>query len=200
VSVTGAAFFTHIDDRQVYTLDIINSAQTISNPVPRARIHGVELDVAAQPLDALELGASFGVTKSRVQRYDAGVFAGLPVAGDFTGNRLPQTPEYSYSAYAQYRLPLSRGFSLTPRAEVQGCGGDFYWELDNVNRRKPQTFVNLRLTAQHSAWTLAAFLENALDEQHVLEYLPQQWSGIAAGDVAAAGRGRHWGVEARYRF
>lgn len=144
MSITGAAFFTHIDDRQVYTLDVINSAQTISNPVPSARVHGVELDVAAQPMDGFELGAALGMTQSRIQRYDSTVFAGLPVAGDFTGNRL--------------------------------------------------------LMAEHAAWTFTAYLENALDEQYVLEFLPQQWSGVSAGDIAAAGRGRHWGFQARYRF
>ncbi|MEP7245108.1 MAG: Plug domain-containing protein [Gammaproteobacteria bacterium] len=51
-----------------------------------------------------------------------------------------------------------------------------------------------------AAWSVSAFLENALDEQYVLEFLPRQWSGVSAGDVAAAGRGRHWGVEGRYRF
>ena len=121
MSLTGAAFFTHIDDRQVYTLDVINSAQTISNPVPRARVHGVELDVAAQPMDAFELGAALGMTQSRIQRYDSTVFAGLPVAGDFTGNELPQIPEYSYSAYAQYRVPLAprlRRSRLAPRCRA----------------------------------------------------------------------------------
>lgn len=200
LSVTGAAFFTRIRDRQVYTLDVINSAQTISNPVPLARVHGLELDVTTRPLDGLDVGVAFGLTKSRIERYDATVFAGLPVAGDFTGNELPQTPELSYSAYTQYRVPLARGFVLTPRAEVQGCGGDFFWEIDNARRRASQTFVNLRLTAEHSAWTFAAYLENALNEHYVLEFLPQQWSGVAAGDIAAAGRGRHWGLEARYRY
>jgi iron complex outermembrane receptor protein len=200
LAVTSAAFFTRIHDRQVYTLDVINSAQTISNPVPLARVHGFELDVAMRPVEALDLGMSLGVTKSRIEQYDPTVFAGLPVAGDFTGNQLPQTPELSYSAYTQYRLPLSRGFVLTPRAEVQGFGGDFFWEIDNARRRASQTFVNLRLTAEHAAWTVAAFLENALDEHYVLEYLPQEWSGVAAGDIAAAGRGRHWGIEARYRY
>ena len=158
--------------------------------------------VYARPVAALELGAALGFTKSRIERYDPSVFAGLPVAGDFTGNELPQTPQYSYSAYTQYRVAFRGGLALTPRLELQGCGGDYFWEIeiDNANKRAPQTFVNVRLTAERAAWSLSAFLENALDEQYVVEFLPAQWSGVAAGDVAAAGRGRHWGIEARYRF
>jgi iron complex outermembrane receptor protein len=200
VNFTTAAFYTHIDDRQVYTLDIINSAQTLSNPVPKSEAHGLEFDLAARPVPALELGASLGLMRSKILRYDPTVFAGLPVAGDFTGNQLPLTPEISYSLYTQYRVSLQSGVSLTPRLELQGCGGDYFWEIDNANRRRPQNFVNLRLTAQRSAWSVSTFLENALDEQYVIEFLPAQWSGVAVGDLSAAGRGRHWGVEARYQF
>jgi iron complex outermembrane receptor protein len=199
-NVTAAAFYTRIRDRQVYTLDIINSAQTLSNPIPRARVHGFEMDVTALPLPRLETGASLGLTRSRIQSYDTSVFAGLPVAGDFTGNKLPQTPEYSYAMYAQYQVPLRSGLSLTPRIEWQGSGGDFFWEIDNRNERAPLDFVNLRLTAQRAAWRVTAFVENALDEQYVLELLPQQWSGVATGDIAKAGRGRHWGLQASYSY
>jgi iron complex outermembrane receptor protein len=199
-NLMAAAFYTRIRDRQVYTLDIINSAQTLSNPIPRARVHGFEMDVTALLLPGLETGASLGLTRSRIQSYDTSVFAGLPVAGDFTGNRLPQTPEYSFAAYTQYRMPMRNGVSLTPRLEWQGRGGNFYWEIDNANQRAPLDFVNLRLTAQRAAWSITAFLENALDEQYVLELLPQRWSGVASGDIAKAGRGRHWGLQASYSY
>jgi iron complex outermembrane receptor protein len=199
-TVTAAAFYTRIRDRQVYTLDVLNSAQTLSNPIPRAHITGAELDVTAVPLEALEIGAALGVTRTRIDRYDTSVFAGLPVAGDFTGNRLPQTPEQSYALYSQYRVNLRGGAALLPRIEWQGCGGDFFWELDNRNRRARQNFVNLRVTAERARWTVAALLENALDERYVLELLPQQWSGVATGDVAKAGRGRHWGVQVSYSY
>lgn len=199
-NITAAAFYTRIRDRQVYTLDIVNSAQTLSNPVPRAHVYGLELDVAALPVAMLEAGTSLGLQRSRIDRYDPSVFAGLPVAGDFTGNELPQTPEYSYAMYAQYRVNMRRGVALTPRAEWQGYAGDFFWEVDNRARRASQSFVNLRLSGQRAGWNVTAFLENAFNQGYVLEVLPQEWSGIATGDVAKAGRGRHWGVQASYTY
>jgi iron complex outermembrane receptor protein len=168
--------------------------------VPKAEAHGLELDLAARPVLALELGASLGLMRSKILRYDSTVFAGLPVAGDFTGNQLPLTPEISYSLYTQYRVGLQRGVLLTPRLELQGSGGDYFWEIDNANRRRAQSFVNLRLTAQRNAWSVSTFLENALNEQYVIEFLPAQWSGVAVGNLSAAGRGRRWGMEARYQF
>jgi iron complex outermembrane receptor protein len=199
-TLTAAAFYTRIRDRQVYTLDIINSAQTLSNPIPRAHASGFEVDVAALPLPRLEVGASIGFERTRIDRYDTSVFAGLPVAGDFAGNDLPQSPEFSYSMHTQYRVPLPRGISLIPRLELLGSGGDFFWEVDNRARRASQEFVNVRLTAQRAAWRVTAFLENALNERYVLEVLPREWSGIVTGDIAKAGRGRHWGLHASYSY
>jgi iron complex outermembrane receptor protein len=200
VHLTAAAFHTRIDDRQVYTLDVQNSAQTLSNPIPRSRVRGAEIEVVTRPIPALELSAALGVARSRIERYEPGVFAGLPVAGDFTGNSLPQTPERSWSVQTQYRVGLPHGVALIPRVEWFGQGGDFFWEIDNLDRRRPQDFLNLRLIVERAAWTISAYVENATDERYVLEYLPSQWSGIPTGDIAAAGRGRHSGIEASYRF
>ena len=60
--------------------------------------------------------------------------------------------------------------------------------------------MNLRLTAHRTAWNVTAFLENAFDEHYVLELLPQQWSGVATGDIAKAARGRCWGLQASYTY
>ena len=200
ITVTAALFHTGIRDRQVYTLDVLSSAQTLSNPIPRASVRGAEIELNARPVGALEINAALGLTRSRIDRYDTSVFAGLPVAGDFTGNVLPQTPERSWSIQSTYRFALGHGTALSPCVEWLGQAGDFFWEIDNANRRRSQSFLNLRLMLERPAWTVSAYLENATNEQYVLEYLPSHWSGIPTGDISAAGRGRHGGIEASYRF
>jgi len=200
VNLTAALFRTRVEDRQVYTLDVLTSAQTLSNPIPRATVRGAELEMSARPIPALEVSASIGLIRSRIDRYDASVFAGLPVAGDFTGNALPQTPERTWYLQSQYRLAFRNGMTLIPRAEWYGQGGDYFWEIDNANRRRAQDFLNLRLILERAAWTVSAYVENATNTRYVLEYLPSHWSGVAAGDISAAARGRHGGVEASYRF
>jgi iron complex outermembrane recepter protein len=200
VNLTAAVFRTRVEDRQVYTLDVLSSAQTLSNPIPRATVRGAEIELSARPIPALEVGAAIGLLKSRINRYDSSVFAGLPVAGDFTGNSLPQTPERTWSLQSQYRLVFRNGMALIPRVEWYGQGGDYFWEVDNANRRRAQDFLNVRLILERAAWTVSAYLENATNTQYVLEYLPSHWSGVAAGDISAAGRARHGGIEASYRF
>jgi iron complex outermembrane receptor protein len=200
VNLTAALFHTRIDDRQVYTLDVLTSAQTLSNPIPRSSVRGAELELTTRPLPALEIGAAVGYTRSRIERYDPSVFAGLPVAGDFTGNSLPQTPEFSWALQSQYRMSLHRGIALIPRVEWVGQAGDYFWDIDNADRRRGQSLLNLRLIIERAAWTVSAYLENATNERYVLEFLPSRWSGVPAGDIAAAARGRHGGIEATWRY
>lgn len=200
VSLSAAAFYTDITDRQVYTLDVINSAQTLSNPIPKSAVYGLEAELLARPLPDLDLAASIGLTDSEIKEYDPSVFAGLPVAGDFRGNKLPQIAEVSYAFSAQYTFRLGGDTRLIPRIELNGSAGDYYWEIDNRDRRGPVHLVNARLTLRRGAFSVTGFVENAFDEDYVIEFIPVEWSGAFAGDISAAAPGRRWGVQARLHF
>jgi iron complex outermembrane recepter protein len=200
VNLSAAAYYTRVTDRQVYVLDITDSAQTIANPVPRAEIYGVEFDLLARPVPQLDLSLSGGLANSKVLSYNAKVFAGLPVQGDFTGNKLPQTPGYSYAASAQYRFTLPSSLTLVPRLEFNGSGGDYYWELDNKNKRRAIDLVNVRLSLNSGPFSLTGYAENLFDAKYVLEFVPAAWSGSVSGDVSAAAPGRRVGVALRYDF
>ena len=199
VTLNGAAFYTRITDRQVYILDILNSAQTLTNPIPKSEVYGVELELTARPMANLDLDASVGATRSKILSYDTSVFAGLPAAGDFTGNRLPQVAPLSYAFSGQYLIPLADRVSLTPRVEVNGSSGAYYWEIDNLDRRPARTLVNARLTFAYRNLSLTAFAENLFKERYTVEFIPKEWSG-GASDFSAAAPGRRVGILARYKF
>lgn len=199
VNLSGAVFYTTVSDRQVYILDIITSAQTIVNPIPRAEIYGLEAEVIARPVPGLDISASIGLTDSKILRYDTSVFEGLPAAGDFTGNKLPQVAAVSYAFAAQYEIGMTDDLALTPRLEVNGTGGSYYWEIDNLDRRGSRTLVNARLALAYKGLTVTAFAENLFDEGYVLEFIPLEWSGGAA-DYSAAAPGRRIGIRARLNF
>jgi len=199
VTLNGAIFYTRIKDRQVYVLDLINSAQTLVNPIPKAEVYGAELELSARPMPGLDLAASVGVTGSKILSYDTSVFAGLPSAGDFKGNKLPQVAGVSYALSAQYRVEMAGNVALIPRLELNGSGGSYYWEIDNLAKRSSTNLVNARLTVEAGKIAVTAFAENLLKERYVLEYVPAQWSG-AAGDFSAAAPGRRIGIRARLDF
>lgn len=204
VSLSGAAFYTRYKDRQVYILDLTTSSEIISNPVPKARAFGVEAELNARPIPGLAITASAGFTDTKILRYDTSVLAGLQanprVAGvDFTGKKLPNVAALSYAFSAQYEIPLTGADSLTPRIEVNGSGGGYYWELNNRVRREDLNLVNVRLAYRHGPLTLTGFAENLLKKRYVGEIIQGEWAG-APGDYSAAAPGRRWGVQGRFSF
>lgn len=200
VSFDAAAFYTQVEDRQVYTLDLATAAQVIANPVERAEIRGLEFNLSARPLDALELSLGAGYMDTEITRYDASVYEGLPSGGDFTGNQLPLTPQFSYSAAAQYRFDPTAGLRLTTRLEANGSAGDYYWEVDNRDKRDAQMLVSARIVAEIGAVTVTGSVENLLDEGYVLEYVSQRFSGSPFGNFSLAAPGRRYIVFLKYSF
>jgi iron complex outermembrane receptor protein len=199
LTLNGAGFYTRIKDRQVYIYDNLTGAQTITNPIPRSRILGVEADLTARPAPGLDLSLSGGLLDTKITRYDTTLFAGLPAAGDFTGNDLPQTPNWSYAAAIQYRFALTDGLRLTPRAEVTGKGR-FYWEVDNRDRQPAVSLVNLRLTAEVSRLKLTGFVENLFDKVYIVDVVAQRFSGAPLGNYNLKSFGRRYGAKARVDF
>ncbi|MDA5194540.1 TonB-dependent receptor [Govanella unica] len=200
VSMSGAAFYTRIKDRQVYILDINNSTQILTNPIPSSEVYGLEFDITARPVPDLDVSAAIGLTDSKIRTYDTSVFAGQLSAGNFTGNKLPQVAAISYAFSAQYRIAVNDDTMVIPRFELNGSGGAYYWEIDNLNRRHSVMLGNARLTLEHKGLAVTGYVENMFNEHYVLEYVPARWSGSGSGDVSAAARGRHYGIQARFQF
>lgn len=198
--MNAAVFYTRINDRQVYNLDLITAAQTIANPIPKSEILGIEADITARPFKGFELRGAVGLLDSKIKRYDPSVYVGLPIQGDFTGNKLQQTPHYSYAFAAQYSLDASDDLRLIARGEVTGDGGDYYWEIDNQDRRENITLVNARLTAEYRNLTLSGYATNLLKKDYNLEYISQAFSGAPLGNYALPAPGRRFGVEAGFTF
>jgi iron complex outermembrane receptor protein len=195
----AAAFFTQIDNRQVYSFDQISASQTISNPIPDSEIKGVEFELTARPTTGLEFEASLGLQDSKINKYNPGVFAGTGAAGDFTGRKLPQVPTYTYSVAVQYSVPVLQDVMLRARAEFNGSS-DFYWEVDNLDKRDALNLVNLRLTAEYKNFTAGLFVENLMNERYVLDYNAQRFSGAPLGNYSLPATGLRSGVRLGVRF
>jgi outer membrane receptor protein involved in Fe transport len=104
---------------------------------------------------------------------------GIPT--DITGNRLPNTPEWTVSVGAQYTFDLGGGWSMTPRA-------DFYYQADSFARifNGPNDTLDsysiwnatLRIE-QEEGWYANLFVKNIADEDVITDiYLTDQSSGL----------------------
>lgn len=201
LAVNVAAFYTDISNRQVYGLDLsAGPNQFIANPIPEAHVIGAEVELIARPMENLDLAAGFGFLDSEIDTYDQSVFAGTAAFGDFEGNELNQMPTWSFNFSGQYTHPLTDEFDLVARVDVSGSGGDYYWEIDNQDKRSSQVFTDLRLSVKSDNMRLTFFVENLFDEGYVIEFVPVEWSGAVPGDIGAPGRPRQFGVSLRYDF
>lgn len=199
--INGAVFYVPIDNRQVYGLDLTQgAAQFIANPIPKSHILGAEIQWTTQPLPGLDL--SFGATllDTEIDRYDSSIFAGTAANGDYKGNQLNQVPSYSVNAAVQYSVDLGVS-KLIPRVELSGSGGDFFWEIDNEDRREAVWLTNARITWQTDRFEVTAFASNLFNQEYDIEFVPPAFSGIVTGRaVGARGKPRQIGVSTKVRF
>jgi iron complex outermembrane receptor protein len=195
-----AAYYTEDDNTQIYIFDQLSASETITNPVTRAHIAGTQLDVTAVPLSGWQIQATGGYQGTRIDSYDTSVFAGLPAAGNFTGNKLPQVPDYTYSLNTQYTMPVGDEVSLTGRTEFNGSGGDYYWNVDDKLARAAVNNINLRLSLDYDSYSATIFAENVTDKKNILEYEQQSFTGAPLGNYNLKSPGRVLGITLKERF
>ncbi len=109
VQVNGAAFYTDYKNLQVNTLAGI---APITQNAAAATIKGFELEVEVAPIEGLLIEASTGYLDAGYNQLDTSATnAGLTL-----GDKLVDTPKWSYSVSASYDVPFQWG-SLTPRVD-----------------------------------------------------------------------------------
>ena len=90
-----------------------------------AVLYGAELEIEAEPLDGLRLTSRFGWLEGEFVDYTERIFydpgmgssVPIPIPRDvvYTGNRLPNTPQFTWSGSVAYAFEFGRYGSLTPR-------------------------------------------------------------------------------------
>jgi iron complex outermembrane receptor protein len=183
------------DPQQGLLINLINAGS--------GEVYGAELEIAARPTAALDLGFTAGYTNSEISDVDPRDAASTGVSN---GNTLKKSPEFNFSASAQYTVPLPRG-SLKLRADYSWVDEQFH---DAANSRAfdaartPITLedsyglLNARvayLTAGE-ALEIAAYGNNLSDEVYFNSLF---LTGGGNGNAYPA-RGRDYGLSLRYRF
>ena len=105
--------------------------------------------------------------------------AGIPV--NLKGNKLPQAPNYKFSAGVQYTINFGDGMSLVPRVDL-AYTGDSYGSIFNgsVNKIKGYAQVNaqMQLNGTDDKWYVKGFIQNLFNSSSVTGlYITDQSSG-----------------------
>ncbi len=191
-----AAFYYDYQDLQVYTLVVspdppFLTVQQFTN-ASNAAIYGAEAELSASPAEGLDLSLSASYLHAEYEDFQS-------QGDDYSGNTLPNAPEFSLTASAQYEWPAFGG-SARAQADVSYRSKVFY-DTRNVERLSDpeRTFVNGRLgwTTSEEHLELGIFGRNLTDETNISDIIPIEGLGF---DLFSMGQPQSFGVYARFNY
>jgi iron complex outermembrane receptor protein len=144
-----AAFYNDYRDIQltVQTADPVTNAnvRTTQN-AGRSKIMGFEVELGAVPVDGLALNAGVGYVDAKFDELSPQA----TMVGFMLGDRLPQVPDWSVNAGAQYAFGVGIG-ELTLRADVTYKGDHFLTAADPTSFQEGYALYAARVAFVPSA-------------------------------------------------
>jgi len=156
VNLSANMFFNNFDGYQA-----LSSSRTIVN-MDDAQTYGLELEMSAMITDDFQVNAGLGLLKTEIK--DAG-----DDYAEATGNELNSAPEITANVSGKYWLTEAFNVGISVNY-VDEYFGDFA----NTEERKAGGYVLTRLNVNYETenWLIAAFVNNALDEQELVSNEP----------------------------
>ena len=179
-------FHNPVEDYQVPSTD---PATGLFGFVDNARvtINGIEAELRATPIDGLDLTAGLGYLDATYTDYED------PSLGNFDGNTLPYSPDYTFNVAAQYRSPNG----IFGRLELLGFGTTFFND-DNSLKQEPYVLVNGRLGYEFDANQGVYLFAN-----NIFDYRPFTTQAFFFGGAllpSTYGAPATYGIQYRARF
>ena len=193
----------------------INSLLGLRAPTSFGNNSGLAATGAFGICDILRAGAAGNIgagiatlTTAQATAIQAGLnsFGGITISNgvpvNIKGNKLPQAPNYKFSAGAQYTVEMDNGMTVVPRADLTYTG-DSYGNIFNgrVNKIEGYTQANaqIQLNGQDDKWFMRAYIQNIFDSTPITGlYLTDQSSGNYTNIFTL--EPRRYGVAAGFKF
>jgi iron complex outermembrane recepter protein len=165
--LNAAAFWSDYKNIQLVVYD---SGAPLSKNAGTARIKGFELEATALPLDSLELGFAAGYTDAKYRRVTP-LNPGVSIDQQVTLNsRLPNTPEWTLSAYAQHELELGDDSKIRSRVD---------WSYSSLVENDSVNSIFLRQPGYHllnasigyegkGGWSITGWVKNLADKRYIV--------------------------------
>ena len=196
VNASGFALF-YEDIQVVETVNLSGFDATTIGNAASARSLGAELQVAALPVEGLQLNLAYGFADARFTDYEDAP------GGDLTDERLPNAPRHTLSLVADYAYPVFDDFA-DAYIRTEYSYTDNLATTAEADRELFDAFdvLNIRLGLRAERFDIEAFVENLFDEKYI--------TGTTGGDDIAAffgvseplevGTPRRFGIRGRIRF
>lgn len=189
LQVNAALFYIKVNDAQVPTL-ILPEAITVTRNAGELTSKGFEFELAATPVDGLQVNYSFGFTDATYNTLN------VPNDGeevDLKGNHQIFTPEMTSMMAVQYAYALGTPSSLklVVRGEWAHLGTQ-YFDLANAIRQTPYNLLNARAGVASDSFEVMFWGRNLGNERYI----------AYAYDFGAThlGEPRNWGISVMKRF
>jgi iron complex outermembrane receptor protein len=196
LTLNGAAFLYDYKDLQLSSFHAGGSLTDVVLTVENAgkeEIKGFELELAARPVERLDIQLGVGYQTNRYKELAASV----PWSRD---NVLPDAPKWTVNAGLQYRVPLGEHGALVPRLDGSYKSKTYKDPQNSEDIAQDALFLlNAQLGFQSAddRWQVTAFVTNVADKEYNTRGLHFTDFGFT---VVYPGRPREWGVSAGYRF
>jgi iron complex outermembrane recepter protein len=192
VSANAAVFHIDWDDLQLNLPDPAVPAQFYIANVGGASSDGVEVEIGARAAPGVDLFTAVGYTHAR---FGAGSSSsGVPVEG----NKIPNTPDYTFSAGAQYARVVGPA-TLQARADAVFYGA-FQYNDQNSLGQDAYSLVNLRFAAVGRFLTGELLIRNAFDTHYIPLAFPYPSFARISGFMGEMGAPRTLTFTAGVRF
>jgi len=221
LNANATFFYTIYDDFQAQAFDgsgfVVTNAGSLNS-------YGVEADVFAVPIEALQLGGSVGWNVAEYDKFDASpctidqIFAArvadpipvglaqVPCTQDLGGKRLDNAPRWTASLFAQVEHSLGGlslwGGPLLGRFRTDYSYRDFIYlqqDLDPNLTQGPVHLLNFRVAVgpEDGPWELSVWTNNVLDSEYLVVGVDVP---ILSGYGGLNGFPRQFGVTLRLFF
>lgn len=222
--VNASAFYYDYTDLQVLAFQ---NSLTFTTNAAEATIQGLEVELQARPVDALDLGVSVAYldatydefrtpygrctpTNAALDPVCAGTTVARPRIIDASDNTLNNAPEWKATAHAQYTFALGES-ALIVGTQIAYQDRVYFNSPANaaVASQDAVTLIDARVAWQNAGRTLevSAFGKNLGDEEYFHNIVQFTSTSDANKDVFSVGNalgyaaaGRSWGLELLYRF
>ncbi|SEA29819.1 TonB-dependent receptor [Microbulbifer marinus] len=164
---------------QVRGQDPLSQRQFVQN-ASDAQNRGLEIELTALLTDNIQLSTSYGRLSAEFDGFTNAVTTNGDVI-DATGNRIPYSPENTFSAALDIDIPLNAGFDGYLHLDYSHID-DQYFDVENSEARMIPAYQlwNARAGIGNDSWKLALFANNLLNEEYLLglQGLETHYSGL----------------------
>ncbi|MEL7029439.1 MAG: TonB-dependent receptor, partial [Pseudomonadota bacterium] len=185
--------------------DDISSATQLTLNASGATNWGFEADVVAAFTDWFTLSGAFGYVNSEFDDFPDAVLSGGAVV-DVTGERLPRSPEITWSVVGDFTYPVVDEFEgfvrveafgqSTSRADLEAVAAPILGLPEFPYRVPSFAVVNLRLGVESPAFVVNGYIQNLFEEN----YYTSTTENFGLSGMRIRPQPRIWGVRFTYRY